>query len=161
MTPWRNNLIVNSLASLLPALLRRDAAYSGLTYFAIGSGESSWDGAPPAPDATRTQLQNESARYAIPAPPPADPADDGIIFLDPATDLPSGGDGETLSRKIQITMTIPLAFEGTLREFALVGGTATGVANSGEMANHVVHGRIDMDDTMELTRQVRLLFETA
>jgi len=147
---WGWNQIQNSFATLLAAWCRAEAGYGRISYLAVGAGQASWDVTPPTQPYAETTLNNETFRKTI------DQAN--IVFIDPVTNASTGG---TPSSKLEITTTL-LAAEanGTLREFGMFGGTATGVTDSGEMVNWIVHARIDKDSSMEIERKIRLEFVT-
>ena len=147
---WRSNRIVQNCHVLLAALLKRDRGYSGILYWAIGEGLSSWDSRIPSPSETDTQLSQEIARKTMPV--------GQIIYLDDAQN-PT----QTPSPRLDIRCTFTendLNLHGVhpLREFGLFGGNATEATNSGLMIDRVIHPRIDFGPGMTLTRQVRLIF---
>jgi hypothetical protein len=146
---WKDNQIQNTFSKLLACWARAESGYDRINYFAVGSGLVSWDTTPPTQSYNQTTLTTEYFRKAVPQ------AD--IIFIDPVTNLPTGG---TPSRKLEITCTLSTSEgNGTLREFGLFGGTATGTLDSGEMVNWIVHYRIDKDSSLEIQRKVRLEFQ--
>jgi len=147
---WRDNLVVESCNILLASLMKREAGISGILYWAVGSGEGTWDALMPSPEPTDTQLQNEVARKNIVA--------DDIVFLD-AAGVPS----ETPTARLQVSATFgdeELGGEGTvsLREFGLFGGDATGEADSGLMIDYVIHPSVTLEPGMSLTRNLHFTF---
>jgi len=148
---WRPNQIQNSFATLLATWLRGESGYARLSYLAVGTGLVGWDAATPAQPYSQTTLETEVFRKAIPQ--------GDIVYLDPATDLPTGG---TPSSKVEITSTIAYGETNgnSLREFGLFGGTATITTDSGEMVNWIIHHRIDKDSSLEIQRKVRIEFVT-
>ena len=63
-TDWTKNTIVNGLNK---AIAYAFVGMGGLSYWAVGSGASTWDTALPSPSVTDTQLVNEIGRKVIPA----------------------------------------------------------------------------------------------
>lgn len=141
------NVVVNDITKLIAALLKQEAGYSGVQYWAVGSGLGGWDDVnPPAPAATGTQLVTEIGRKAIPGT--------AVKFLD-------AGDAETptVTNKLQIKLTFNYAdCNGSWREFGIFGGNATGAANSGVLINHKTHGLIVKTDSMEIERTIKFTF---
>jgi len=146
VSPWRTNQLQNTFSTLVAALLKGDAAHSGLTYFAVGEGLGSWDTIPPTQPKSDTTLTTEIFRKALV------PATD-IVYLDPSNDMVVAGP----TRKIQITVIFTTAEgNGDLREWGMFGGDATATLDSGLMADWVVHGLITKDSSMTITRVVKL-----
>lgn len=144
-----HNLIVIGFSKLIAALLKNEAGYVGLQYWAVGEGEgSSWD------DLTLeeleaksieslTQLYGEVARVAI-----------SMEFLD-------GDNNPTASvtDKLQIQATFGTSVSGYLREFGIFGGNATTTLNSGLEIDHVAHPLISLNisaNNMQLERTLIL-----
>jgi len=147
---WGDNQIQNTFATLIACWARAESGYDRINYFAVGSGLVSWDTTPPTQPYTDTTLTMEYFRKAI--------AQSSIIFIDPSTNIPTGG---VPSSKIEIDVTLlTTEANGTMREFGLFGGTATATLDSGEMVDWIVHSRIDKDSSMEIDRKVRIEFET-
>lgn len=146
----RHNQIQNTFATLLAGMCSQDAAFSGITYIALGEGLAGWDLIPPATPYIQTTLVSEGFRKAL---VPAD-----FMYLDPATDLPSA----TPTSKIEVTALIANGDANglSLREFGLFGGTATIAFDSGEMVDWIVHSRIDKDASLEIQRLIRIEFVT-
>ncbi len=142
--PWNRNLIVNDIIKVIACALKGD---QGLKYWAVGQGLVGWDDVtPPAPAATDTQLVSEIARKQIQA--------GDIQYVD------VNGDPSTpVTNRILISITFDYADAiGSWREFALVGGNATGTANSGVLINHKTHGLIVKTNTIAVERQIRFTF---
>lgn len=147
---WPSNQIQNVFANLLACWARGEAGYLQIGYMGIGHGLVAWDSVPPTLDPASPVLEDEYFRKAV---LPAD-----IYFIDPSTNLPTGG---VPSPKLEVSVTLLSAeANGTMREFGLFGGTATGALDSGEIVNWVWHPRIDKDASVEIQRRVRLLFQT-
>jgi hypothetical protein len=143
--PWGSNVLVATCNKLLAALIKGDTLGHAVSFWAVGSGDPSWDGGNAPPDSVRvsyTQLQNEVGRKPVPA--------GSIAFL-----------GGSFTNQLQIVMSFTSADLGggavSLREFGLfAGGTTT--ANSGTLINHRAHGRIDMQPGFTLERTLNLTF---
>lgn len=144
---WQSNVIVNGLREVLAGLIKGDPVVSPLNYWAVGTGDPTWDSVSSPEDDERrdwTQLYNEVARKELPA--------SQINF-----------EGGTLSNRLQISVEfaatdIAGADENRrLREFGLF---ARGEAdtNSGIMINHRIHPRIDLQEGFPLQRILRLTF---
>jgi hypothetical protein len=142
------NTVVDDCSKLIACLMKAQAGYSGVTYWAVGSGLGTWDNAnPPAPATTDVKLTTETFRKAIV------PSTD-IKFLDA-----SNVETASITNKIQIKVTFSeTEANGELREFALFGGNASATANSGLMINRKTHGLIYKTSGMKLERTIRLVF---
>lgn len=135
-----HNLVVNSFLKLVMALCKGQSGYSGIQYWAIGSGEASWETSLPSPEINATRLTTELGRVAIPA--------SEIIFLNADLTVASAP-----TNILQIKHTFgPNDCNGTWREFGLFGGNATGTANSGVMINKRHHGTITKTNEMSIER---------
>ncbi len=140
---WQPNLIVNSLRSLLAALIKGDPQGQPLAFWAVGSGYDTWDtGAVPS-DADRlglTGLYAETGRKPLPP--------EQITFV-----------GGSLTNRLEISAQFSVAdIAGpvlSLREFGLFAGGST-AAGSGTLINHRIHPRIDLQVGFTLTRVLRL-----
>ena len=148
-TPWQPNLIVDGLRRVLAALMKGEG--QALTFWAVGTGQDSWDSLPPvlpSDDERRqiTQLYRETKRKPIPP--------DQMIFV--------GGTPSSPSNQLQIRVDflaedIPAIGDRRLREFGLIsGGTAD--LNTGVLINHRIHPRIDLQEGLTLQRTLRLTF---
>lgn len=138
-----HNLIVNSFLNLVLALCKGTSGYKGIQYWAVGSGEDSWDSTMPDPEINATRLTTEFGRVAIDA--------SEISFLNA-----SGAVVTTPSNIIQIKHTFgPNDCNGKWREFGIFGGNATGTANSGIMINKKHHSVITKTNDMSIERTMK------
>ena len=138
-----HNLVVNSVLKLIMCLLKRQSGYSGIQYWAVGSGASSWDSSLPTPSAGDTRLTAEIGRVAI------SPSE--IVFLDSNLNVSSSP-----TNIIQITHTFGTGdCNGKWREFGIFGGNATATANSGLMINKRNHDVITKTNEMTVERVMR------
>ena len=144
-----HNLVVNTALNLIMALLKRQSGYSGIQYWAVGSGASSWDNGLPSPTAGDTRLTAEIGRVAI------DPSE--IVFLNGNLQVSS-----TPTNIIQITHTFGVNdCNGKWREFGIFGGNATASANSGIMINKRNHEVITKTSEMTVERVMRFTLSLA
>ena len=141
------NTVVDDCSRLIASLMKGQAGYKGITYWAVGSGAGTWDNAnPPAPAVGDTKLLNETFRKAINA--------SDITFLDS-----SGNPTTSVTNKLQIKVTFTeTEANGELREFGLFGGNASSTKNSGIMINRKTHGLIYKTSGMTLERTIRIVF---
>lgn len=138
-----HNIIVNSFLKLVMALCKGDSSYKGIQYWAIGSGETTWDSYTPEPEINATRLTRELGRVEI---LPSD-----IVFLDQAGTIVSSP-----SNIIQIAHVFgPYDCNGEWREFGIFGGDATSVANSGVMINKKHHALITKTSEMSVERTMK------
>lgn len=138
-----HNLVVNSFLNLVMCLIKQQSGFSGIQYWAIGSGASSWDSNMPTPELTATRLTNEVGRVPISA--------SEIKFL-----TPSYEESATPTNIIQIQHTFtPEECNGEWREFGIFGGNATETANSGIMLNKRHHAVITKTEDMTIERTMR------
>lgn len=135
-----HNLVVNSFLNMVMALAKGEAGYSGIGYWAIGSGEDSWDSSTPDPDITATHLTTEIGRVAI--------APSEIKFLDS-----DNTESNTPTNILQIKhMFTNSECNGKWREFGLFGGNATETADSGILINKRHHSIITKTSDMSIER---------
>ena len=141
------NTVVDDCSRLIASLMKGQAGYKGVTYWAVGSGANTWDNAnPPAPAVGDNKLFNETFRKAINA--------SDITFLD-SSDNPT----TSVTNKLQIKVLFTEEeANGELREFGLFGGDATSNRNSGIMINRKTHGLIYKTSGMTLERTIRIVF---
>lgn len=141
------NTVVNNCSVLIACLISGITSHKGISYWAIGSGESTWNNENlPSPDPRNGRLIKETYRKKI------KPQD--ICFVN-SDNKPVN----TITNKIQVSVTFSEnEANGELREFALFGGDATSEPNSGIMINHKIHSLIYKTDGMVLNRIIRLSF---
>lgn len=141
------NLVVNSCSILIASLMKRQAGFSGIGFWAVGSGLAGWsNNTPPSPVAGDTRLVTEIFRKAV--------GTSDIAYLDV-----SNNETASPTSRIQIKVTfMENEANGDLREFGLFGGTATATVNSGQMINYKTHGLIFKTSGMKLERILRLTF---
>lgn len=135
-----HNLVVNSIVKLLMCLLKKHSGYSGIQYWAVGSGASSWDSTPVSPVADANSLTSEIGRVAI--------SPEEIKFLDSNYE-----ESSTPTNIIQISHTFNSEdCNGTWREFGLFGGNATSTKGSGIMINKRHHSVLTKTEEMTVER---------
>ena len=141
------NTVVDDCSRLIASLMKGQAGYKGIAYWAVGAGAGTWDNNnPPKPKVGDTKLLNETFRKAINA--------SDITFLD-SSDKPT----TSVTNKLQISVTFTeTEANGELREFGLFGGKATATRNSGIMINRKTHGLIYKTSGMRLERIIRIVF---
>lgn len=138
-----HNLVVNSFLNLVMCLLKQQSGYTGIQYWAVGSGASSWDSNMPTPELTATRLTAEIGRVPITA--------DELAFLDQDYRVVS-----TPTNILQISHTFGADdCNGVWREFGIFGGNATAVLNSGIMINKRHHSVITKTEEMTIERIMR------
>lgn len=140
-----NNLVVDKCSVLIAGLMK--GALTGIQYFAVGSGSSSWSNSSlPSPATTDTQLLAETYRKAITA--------NDIKFIDS-----NNNESSTPTNRLQIKVTFNESeANGELRELAIFGGGATATKNSGYMLNRKIHALIYKTSGMKLERIIRFTF---
>lgn len=143
-TDWSKNTIVNNINKAIAFAL---AGKGGLCYWAIGSGQASWDDNNlPSPSPTDTQLVNEIGRKVIPT--------SAFKFLDAQGNVTSD-----ITNILQITLTFNASeCNGDWREFAIVGGNATNEVNTGIIINHKIHKLQSKTENIQIERSMRFTF---
>lgn len=137
-----HNLVVDKVLPLIMALLK--GSLSGVQYWAVGSGATSWDSNPVNPLLTETKLTNELGRKAITA--------SNMTFVDPET-LETSSSPTTC---LEISCTFyEEDCNGVWREFGIFGGNASATANSGIMINKRHHAVITKTEEMTVERIMR------
>lgn len=138
-----HNLVVNSFLNLVMCLLKQQSGYTGLQYWAVGSGASSWDSSMPTPDIKATRLTSEIGRVAI------SPSD--MVFLNEDYEPVN-----TPNNILQITrLFTERECNGVWREFGIFGGNATTSFNSGIMINKRHHPVLTKTEEMQVERIMR------
>ena len=140
------NLIVDGLLRLVTTLLGVKSGYTGLKYWAVGQGNSSWDTSTPEALTTDTELTNEIGRKQISA-------------SDMTWVTSNGSDSSTPTNRLKVRVTFGAnECVGTWREFGLFGGNATDSRNSGIMINQKNHSVITKTNEMEIEREIIFTF---
>ena len=139
---WTPNTIVDAAWPLVAGLLKNDTTMAGILYWAVGTGNPSWDVTPQAPGQAVTRLHHEVARLPVPT--------EAIIYLNP-----DGTPSVEPTACIEISVTFSWPEARQLREFGLLGGAASETADSGRLINYVIHPRIDLAAGTGLARRVR------
>lgn len=136
------NIIVNSASVLIARLLKdNNEPDGGITYLAVGTGESNWNlQNPPQPTVTQTNLENEIARKAF--------TTEDVTFIDPTT-----GDPTTVPTNV-VDYTATFAETeavGPLVEMGLFGGDATDLLDSGTQINYRTFPVLNKLSSMTMT----------
>lgn len=143
-----HNLIVDGLYKIITSLLSAKGGYSGLQYWAVGSGNPSWDSELPNPQTSDTRLTQEIGRKKI------QPSDFAWVNA-------SGEVQSTPTNRLRVRVTFSNSeCDGAWREFGLFGGNATSTANSGIMMNHKNHPVVNKTSEMEIEREIIFTFSS-
>ena len=143
------NLVVTSFLTLIACLMKNEQLYSGIQYWAIGQGNSSWDEVLPSPTLGDTQLVSEIGRVAL------DPSD--ITYVDENFD-----ESPIPTNILQIQHTFDEnTLNGSWREFGIFGGNATSALGSGIMINHRNHALLVKTSEMVVQRTMRFTLTLA
>ena len=151
----KNNQVQLTALKLIASLFKNQANTLGIQYIALGSGDTTWDLLPnnkpnPMPNSD-IKLTTEVFRKSIPT--------SDIVFVDPTAAFGQGAISQTPTTRLRITTQIEANEANTaLREFALFGGNATGMQDSGFMLNWVAHPLIEKTDDVVLNRMIELDF---
>ena len=138
-----HNLVVNSFVKLVMCLLKKQSGYSGIQYWAVGSGATSWDSNPVNPVADANTLTAEIGRVAI--------SPNEIKFLNSNYE-----ESSTPTNIIQISHTFSTDdCIGFWREFGIFGGNATSEKDSGIMINKRHHSVLTKTNEMSVERIMR------
>ena len=142
-----HNVVVNGCSTMIAILFANKSGYTGLQYWAVGKGDSTWSNDnPPVPSVTNSKLTSETFRKAI--------TSDCISFIDASNNISA-----TPTNRIQVALTFnENEANGELREFGLYTGNATATLNSGIMINQKIHPVIYKTTGMKLARTIRLTF---
>lgn len=144
-----HNLIVDSFLKLVMCLLKRQSGYTGIQYWAVGSGSDSWDSNMPSPEAGATRLTKEIGRVAI------SPSE--VTFLNDNYEETSSP-----TNIIQIRHTFGTNdCNGVWREFGIFGGNATNSSNSGILINKRHHAILTKTEEMTVERTMRFTINLA
>lgn len=145
LSPWMPNTIVQTAWLLMAGLLKNDPNMAGIAYWAVGSGDVTWDMRRPLANSGKTRLMAEFDRQAI--------EPDRIAYLNV-----NGNHAVTPTDCIEVNAVYTWPRQRVLREFGIFGGNATQAADSGYMINYVIHPRIDLAPGATLTRRMRFTF---
>ena len=157
---WKRNLIVSKVGSLLAWFMHGGVgAPSGIQYYALGSGLTSWDAAPAYPAATDTQLETELVDGGGLATSRKVPT---ITYLDASLAVVAGPTNilnlSVIYDYNELNSNTPPA-QNVWREFGVFGGDASATTpNSGYMINHVVTGAFTKTAQLKVQRTVRFTF---
>lgn len=149
---WRPNLIVTTCNVLMTALMKGEHGVKGISYWAVGQGQKSWDGYSPSPLPSCSRLDSEIARHQI--------AGEQIVYLDDA-----GSPVTAPTSRIEVSAEfrggdfVSSGFQ-PLREFGVFGGDASEDPDSGLLVDYIIHPRIDLSPGFTLNRKLRLSFST-
>lgn len=136
-----HNLVVTSFLNLITYMLKNSSG--GISYWAVGSGASSWDNNMPNPELSAIRLTNEIGRVAI--------SSSDISFLNS-----SGNTTTSPTNVLQVTHTFGTSeCNGTWREFGIFGGNATATANSGILMNKRHHAVLTKTSDMTVERVIK------
>lgn len=142
------NIVVNDISRLISALIKHHNGHNeGNLYWALGTGQDTWDDTPYTPLDTNTKLTNEVFRKAI--------LPEQRTFVDE-----NGEPTSEVTNRLQLNIVIESteANGNSLREFGIFGGNASETKDSGIMINHKSHARIDKVEGMKIERSVRFTF---
>lgn len=138
-----HNLVVNSFLNLVMNMLKGDTEYGGAQYWAVGSGDSSWDASLPSPDINATRLTAELGRAKL--------SPEDFVFLDSNYEVSA-----TPTNILQISHVFETdECNGVWREFGIFGGNANENANSGIMINKRHHAVLTKTEEMTIERIMR------
>lgn len=143
-----HNLIVDGLYKIITSLLSAKGGYGGLQYWAIGSGNPSWDSELPDPTTNDTRLTQEIGRKQIQS--------SDFAWVDSLGEVQST---PTNRLRVRVTFTNSECV-GSWREFGIFGGNATSTANSGIMMNHKHHALVTKTAEMEIEREIIFTFSS-
>ena len=142
-----HNLVVENLSVAIACLMKRQAGYSGILYWGIGSGLTSWaEDNPPSPKDTDQKLENEFFRKAINI--------SDMVFINADNTV-----SEVPTNRIQASIVFDeTEANGKMMEFAIFAGNATTAVNSGFMINHKTHPAIHKTNLVKLEKTIRFTF---
>lgn len=138
-----HNLVVNTFLNLVMCLLKHQVGYTGIQYWAVGSGASAWDTTNPTPSLDSTKLTSEIGRIPI--------LPSEISFLNSEYEVISSPSNIIQIRKVFGEKDC----NGVWREFGIFGGNATEELNSGIMINKRHHAVITKTEEMIIERTMR------
>jgi len=131
---WIPNRVVNQFYVLVGGLLKGQYQWNGIQYWAIGSGEASWDALNATERAAKSLLTLTTLYSEIVRVVPS------LMYLDDSDTIVTGP-----THRLQISAVFGTSVSGYLRELGLFGGTATSTVNTGYMLNHRAHPVIGLN----------------
>lgn len=138
-----DNLVVSKVLPLIMGMLK--GSLSGIQYWAVGSGATSWDSTPVNPTLDEVKLTNELGRKAI--------TSSDIKFVNPST----YEEVTDVTTCLQIGCTFyEEDCNGAWREFGIFGGNATTSLNSGYMIDKKHHSLLNKTEEMVVDRKIFL-----
>lgn len=141
---WQHNIIVDSIGLLIASLMK--GVGTGITHWAVGSGNPDWDSVYPSisQDPAVNHLVNEIGRKQV----------DSIEFIDENNQV-----AYYATNRILVTCVFSINdCLGNWREFGLFGGNASMEEDTGIMIDHKIHKYREKTDDVEITRQIRFIF---
>ena len=139
-TIHQSNIIVNTASILISRLLKNNhEPVAGISYLAVGSGNSAWNPFdPPAPTTSQTLLENEFFRKSISM----------STFVDPQTAEPTS----VATNIVDYATTFSEAEAvGPIMELSLFGGEANTTLGTGTMVNWRTFPVLNKTSAMTLT----------
>jgi hypothetical protein len=146
---WSNNQIQDGWANIACRLFVGSSSgsispTSGFSHLVVGSGNESWDETPPTKPRDQNQLESELDRFVL--------SETDFTYLDPDSNAPQ----ESPTRFVEVSKVIDYNRGiGDLREYGLICGDSTNVANSGTLFNWYSHTLL----TKTLATPTRLLLK--
>lgn len=141
-----HNLVVDGVFNLITSLLANKGGYTGISYWAVGQGASSWDTSTPNPTVSETKLVAEVGRKQINS--------SDVTWVNESDEVSS-----TPTNKLRVRCTFgPNECTGSWREFAIFGGNATATKDSGIMINHKNHPIMTKSEQVEIEREIIFTF---
>lgn len=140
-----SNVIVNTASILISRLLKNNSEpAAGIAYLALGEGSSDWDiQDPPAPNTSKSLLEQEICRKSI----------DASTFIDPESGEPTTAHTNIVDYCVTLGEAEGV---GPIVEMGLFGGDATEAMNSGTMINWRTFPVINKTNTMIVTIVFRI-----
>lgn len=150
-TNWKSNVIVVGMPKLIAGLMANEPTFTGgILQHAQGVGDPAWDISLPVPPFNSVKL---FAEYFRKAP-------DSITYLDSI-----GNPSAVVTNSILIKTTLdygeangPGGLGTFIREQGIYGGTATGVQDSGLLANLIWHKARWKDSSVKIIRYIQFIF---
>ena len=158
---WRKNLIVDKVSELLAWLFKEGgpSGPSGIQYYALGSGLTSWDTTLPPPASDDVQLETEIV----------DGMGVAVSRRVPTIEYLDDDDLVTLTKTNRLKLTVIYDYDelndpgppaqNLWREFGVFGGDADAdTPDSGYMINHVTNGVFTKTALLKVRRTLNFQF---